>query len=40
MQLACALGAITFAVCISLNVGEAESGPDHPMHMPKLVCAK
>ena len=40
MQLAHAPGAITSAVAISLNVSEAELGPDHPMHMLKLACRK
>ena len=40
MQLAHALGVITFVVRISLHVSEAEPGPNHPMHTPKLVCAK
>ena len=40
MQLAYALGAITFAVRICLHVSEAEIGPDHPMYTPKPACAK
>ena len=40
MQLAYALSAITFVVCISLYVTEVEPGLDHPMHMFKLICAK
>ena len=40
MQLAHAPGAIIFAVHISPHMSEAEPGPDHPMHTPKLACAK
>ena len=40
MQLAHAPGAITFAVHISPHVSKAEPGSDHPMHTPKLSCAK
>ena len=38
MQLAYTSGVITFAVCISLPVSEAEPGLDHPMHMLKFAC--
>ena len=40
MQLALALGAIIFAVCIFPYVSEVEPGPNHPMHMPKHACEK
>ena len=40
VQLADTPGAITFAVTISLYVSEVELGPNHPMHTPKLTCAK
>ena len=40
MQLAHAHGAIIFAMHISPHVSEAEPGPDHPMDMSKLACAK
>ena len=40
MQLAHAPAAITFAVHISPHGIEAESGPDHSMHTPKLACVK
>ena len=39
-QLAHAPGAITFAVHISPHVSKVEPRSDHPMHMPKLACAK
>ena len=40
MLLAHALGAITFTVKVSPHVSEADPGPNHPMHMPKLTCKK
>ena len=40
MQFAHAPVAITFAVHISPHVSKSESGPNHPMHMPKLVGSK
>ena len=40
MQLAHTPGAITFALRISSHVSKAKPSPDHPVHMPKLACAK
>ena len=40
MQLAHAPSAITFPVRISPHVSEAELGPNHPIYIPKLACAK
>ena len=40
MPLAHAPGAIIFAVRISPHVSDAEPRPNHPLHMPKLACAK
>ena len=40
MQFAHAPGAITFDVHISPHVSKSESGPNHPMHMPKLAGLK
>ena len=40
MQLAHAPVDVTFAVHISPHVSEAEPRADHPMHAPKLNCAK
>ena len=40
MQLAHDPVAFIFSVPISPHVSEAEPGPDHPMHMPKLACGK
>ena len=40
MQLVYVLGAIPFAVRISLHISKVKPGPDHPMHIPKLACTK